>query len=133
IREVITNRTGPGLGPALASSASEEQRRMADTKPKTAKGAAGEPGAKKGAGGGRGRVKMVSNPAPIDEIYVDGISGILGRSSVCKLDCYRVVGVDRDDGNAEIRRVTHRVVIPTSALPELIQMIKTMTESGESK
>jgi hypothetical protein len=103
---------------------------MADSKPKAKKETSkAETAADDGAPGGL-KVKMAANPHPIEEIYVDGVSGILGRSSVCKLDCYRVVGVDREDDNAEIRRITHRLVIPTSAVPELLQIFKALSEAG---
>lgn len=106
---------------------------MADTKPKGSKDKSDKPGGDSPSGRGKSRAKLVSNPHPVEEVYVDGIAGILGRAQVCKLDCYSVVGIDREDNNAEIRRVTHRLVMPTTALPELIQMIKTLTEAGESK
>jgi hypothetical protein len=106
---------------------------MADTKPKTTKDRPGKDGAPAPAGGGKNRAKIVSNPHPVDELYIDGIAGVLGRSNVCKLDCYRVVGIDREDNNAEIRRITHRLVLPTSALPELIHIIKALSEAGEHK
>ena len=106
---------------------------MADAKPKGSKEKSTKADTDSPARSGKARAKLVNNPHPVDEVYVDGIAGILGRASVCKLDCYSVVGIDREDDNAEIRRVTHRLVMPTAALPDLIQMIKTLTESAESK
>lgn len=106
---------------------------MADTKPKGQRDKSTKSSGDSPPGGGKVRAKLVNNPHPVEEVYVDGIAGILGRANVCKLDCYNVVGIDRDDNNAEIRRVTHRLVMPTTALPELIQMIKTLTESTGSK
>ena len=106
---------------------------MADTKPKGSKEKSTKTDADSPARSGKARAKLVNNPHPVEEVYVDGIAGILGRASVCKVDCYSVVGIDRDDGNTEIRRVTHRLVMPTAALPELIQMIKTLTETTETK
>lgn len=106
---------------------------MADTKPKESKEKSDKASGDSPSGSGRARAKLVNNPHPVEEVYVDGIAGILGRANVCKLDCYNVVGIDREDNNTEIRRVTHRLVMPTNALPELIQMIKTLTETAESK
>jgi hypothetical protein len=76
--------------------------------------------------------KMVANPFPVEEIYVDGVSGVLGRGGVLKIDCYRVLGIDKDD-QSEVRRVTHRLVVPSSALPELAQVIRNIAQSVAKK
>ncbi len=73
-------------------------------------------------------VKMVTSPQPPEEIYVDGVSGILGRGGVIKLDCFRVMGVDRDQ--AEIRTVTHRLVLPAGAIPGLVRLFQNMANVG---
>ena len=65
-------------------------------------------------------VKMVPSPQPPEEIYVDGVSGILGRGGVIKLDCFRVMGVDKEQ--VEIRTVTHRLVLPAGAVPGLVRL-----------
>ena len=75
-------------------------------------------------------VKMVPNPLPPEEIYADGVSAIIGRPGVIKLECYRVVGVDKE-ANAEIRIVTHRLVLPSAVLPELVGLFQKMTEAGQ--
>ena len=72
--------------------------------------------------------KMVPGRRPPDEIYVDGVSGILGRGGVIKLDCFRVMGVDRDQ--AEIRTVTHRLVLPAGAIPGLVRLFQNMANVG---
>ena len=72
--------------------------------------------------------KMVPGRRPPDEIYVDGVSGILGRGGVIKLDCFRVMGVDRDQ--AESRAVTHRLVLPAGAMPGMVQLIQRMANVG---
>lgn len=64
------------------------------------------------------KVKMAASPLPPDEIYVDGVSGVLARSEVVKLDCYRVVRVDPAD-RAEVRTITHRLVLPIQAFRDL--------------
>ncbi len=74
-------------------------------------------------------VKMVANPRPPEEIYVDGVSGILGRGGVIKLDCFRVMGVDKDQ--AEIRTVTHRLVLPAGAVPGLVRLFQNMANVGQ--
>ena len=74
-------------------------------------------------------VKMVTSPQPPEEIYVDGVSGILGRGGVIKLDCFRVMGVDRDQ--AEIRSVTHRLVLPAGAVPGLVRLFQNMANVGQ--
>ncbi len=74
-------------------------------------------------------VKMVTSPQPPEEIYVDGVSGILGRGGVIKLDCFRVMGVDKEQ--AEIRTVTHRLVLPAGAVPGLVRLFQNMANVGQ--
>jgi hypothetical protein len=75
------------------------------------------------------KVRMVPSTQPPEEIYVDGVSGILGRSGVIKLDCFRVYGVDRD--NTEVRSVTHRLVLPAGAIPGLVRLFQNMANVGQ--
>jgi hypothetical protein len=74
------------------------------------------------------KIKMMANPHQVEEIYVDGISGVFGRGGVMKLDCYRVVGIDKED-NAEVRQITHRLVIPNSAVPELMKAMQGVADT----
>ena len=74
------------------------------------------------------KIKMAANPHPVEEIYVDGISGVFGRGGVMKLDCYRVVGIDKED-KAEVRQITHRLVIPNSAVPELMKAMQGVADA----
>ncbi len=75
-------------------------------------------------------VKVVPNPLPPEEIYVDGVSAIIGRPGVIKLECYRAVGVDKE-AKAEVRTVTHRLVLPSAVLPELVGLLQKMAEAGQ--
>ncbi len=75
-------------------------------------------------------VKMVPNPLPPEEIYADGVSAILGRPGVIKLECYRAVGVDKE-AKAEVRTVTHRLVLPSAVLPELVGLFQKLAEAGQ--
>ncbi len=75
-------------------------------------------------------VKMVPNPLPPEEIYVDGVSAILGRPGVIKLESYRAVGEDKET-NAEVRTVTHRLVMPSAVLRELVGLFQNMAEAGQ--
>jgi len=68
-------------------------------------------------------VKMVENPFQVEEVYVDGVSGMMARGGVIKLDCYRVVGID-PKGKSEVRQMTHRLVMPSSAIPELMKVMQ---------
>ncbi len=74
-------------------------------------------------------VKMVPGPQLPKEIYVDGVSGILGRGGVIKLDCFRVMGIDKDQ--TEIRTVTHRLVLPAGAIPGLVRLFQNMANVGQ--
>ncbi len=73
--------------------------------------------------------KMVASPVPPEERYADGVNAIIGRPGVIKLECYRVLGVDRET-NAEIRTVIHRLVLPAVALPEMVRLFQKMAEAG---
>ena len=73
------------------------------------------------------KFKVAANPMPPEEIYVDGVAGILARPGVMKLDCYRVVRIDPDD-NAEVRSITHRLVFPSSMVPEIMRLFQNMAE-----
>ncbi len=92
--------------------AKEPEKQQADAQPETA----------------AQNVKMVPGQRPPEEIYVDGVSGILGRGGVIKLDCFRVMGVDREQ--AEIRAVTHRLVLPAGAMPGLVRLFQRMANVG---
>jgi hypothetical protein len=86
---------------------------MADTNPPAA-GAAARTAPK---------TRLVPSPLPPEEIYVDGVAGAMGRGGVLKLDLYRVSGVDRKTGT-ETHRVSHRLVIPAAAIPELMRVLQ---------
>ncbi len=75
------------------------------------------------------KIKLAANPTPPDEIFIDGVAGILARPGLVKLDCYRVVGIDRSD-NAEVRSVTHRLVMPSAAIPEMVRLFQNMAKAG---
>lgn len=80
----------------------------------------GQPGAK---------VKMVANPLPVDEIYVDGFAGLMTRGGVVKLDLYRVVRADTES-RTEHRQVSHRLVLPQAVLPELYNLLRSMARTA---
>lgn len=84
-----------------------------------------EPGKQQGQ-----KIKMIkTNGSDIEEIYVDGISGVMARNGVFKLDCYRVAGIDKED-NAEVRRISHRLVIPAVSMGELIQVVQGVVQNA---
>lgn len=85
---------------------------------------ADDPKAQAEAGGpARPNVKMVRNPMPIDELFVDGASGLITRAGVAKIDLFRVVGYD-PESKAERRQVSHRLVMPMAAVPELLRLFQ---------
>ena len=61
--------------------------------------------------------------SPTEEVFVDGVAGLSFRSGVVKLDWYSVVSHDREH-NREVRKATHRLVMPTMALQELLQLLQ---------
>lgn len=60
--------------------------------------------------------------APEDS-YADGATSITVSRNVIKLDLYRVVGIDQED-NKEVRVISHRLVLPLTAVPELVQILQ---------
>lgn len=78
------------------------------------------------------KVRMVNNPLPPEEIYVDGVSGAFARGGVLKFDCYRVTGFDRNE-NVEMRTITHRLVLPAVMVPELVRLFQTMANAGRRR
>ncbi len=72
-------------------------------------------------------IRMAANPLPPDEVFADGVAGVLSRPGLVKLECYRVMRIERQD-NAEVRCVTHRLVLPSAAIPDLIRMLTDLTQ-----
>ena len=75
-------------------------------------------------------VKMVPNPAPVDELYVDGTSGVISRGGVIKLDLFRVVGIDPAT-KTEMCQVSHRLVLPLTALPNLLRAFQSVARATQ--
>ncbi len=82
-------------------------------------------------GGAQTTPTTVAGPPP-EEIFVDGISSLYFRSGVVKLDCYRVVRHNPQE-NQEIRMGTHRLVMPATALQELIQLLQNASQIQQSR
>ncbi len=67
--------------------------------------------------------KFISLQTPPDDTFADGMSGIAAVRDVVKLEFYRSVGFDAED-KKEIRILSHRLVLPRSSVPELMQMLQ---------
>ncbi len=78
----------------------------------------------------RPNVKMVASPTPVDEFYVDGASGLISRGGVVKIDLFRVVGYE-PDSKVELRQVSHRLVLPLTALPDLIKAFQSVARAAQ--
>ncbi len=78
----------------------------------------------------RPKVKMVDSPTPVDEFYIDGASGLMSRGGVIKLDLFRVVGFDPDT-KVELRQISHRLVMPLSALPDLLKAFQSVARAAQ--
>lgn len=76
-------------------------------------------------------IRMAANPLPPEEVFADGIAGVLARPGLVKLECYRVMRIDRED-NAEVRCVTHRLVLPSGAIPDLLRMLTDLTQGRKA-
>ena len=81
---------------------------------------------------GRPNFKVAVSPISPEEIFVDGVAGVMARPGLMKLDLYRVVRVDPKD-NAEVRTVTHRLVLPSSAVPDLVRAFQSVAEAGRRR
>jgi len=71
------------------------------------------------------RFQMVPSGGPIEDMYFDGIAGIVSRGGVVKLDLYQTVGYKQGSG-VEMRRLSHRLVMPTTAVPELLRLFQSV-------
>ena len=78
----------------------------------------------------RPNVKMVANPTPVDEFYIDGASGLISRGGIIKLDLFRVVGYEPDT-KVELRQVSHRLVLPLTALPDLLKALQSVARAAQ--
>ncbi len=82
-------------------------------------------------GGGRG-IKMAPSNQPIEEVYVDGVLGLFARAGVIKINLYRVLGTDSTD-DSEVRSVSHRLVMPAAALPEMARLLQNVAKAANEQ
>ena len=69
------------------------------------------------------RFKLVRTSTDPEDSYADGALGVFVRDTILKLDLYRVIGTDNDSGD-ELRAVSHRLVLPITAVVELIRLLQ---------
>lgn len=67
--------------------------------------------------------KFASLTTPPEDSYADGAASITGGRNVVKIDFYRAVGIDQED-KKEVRTISHRLVLPLTAIPELSQLLQ---------
>jgi hypothetical protein len=68
--------------------------------------------------------KILPTTEPPEEIYVDGVMAITLRHGVAKIECYRVAGRAAADDPTELRRHSHRLVLPAAGLGDLMQILE---------
>lgn len=68
--------------------------------------------------------KLAVGGQPPEEIYIDGIAGLSVRASVAKIECYSVSPHEQSRDEPEVRRLSHRIVLPALALNELLQVLQ---------
>lgn len=68
------------------------------------------------------KVRFVARQEIPNEIYADGVGGLHFGRNVVKLDLYRVLEFDKEQ--AEVRQLAHRVVLPVTAIPELVRLLQ---------
>jgi hypothetical protein len=70
-------------------------------------------------------------PTPVESVqYVDGTHALSVRNGVAKLDFYEAVG-PAPEGEGEIRRIAHRLVLPAAAIPELADILNRALAQGK--
>ncbi len=67
--------------------------------------------------------KFVQTQTPPVDSYADGAATISVSRNVLKLDLYRAAGMDPQD-KKEIRILSHRIVLPLTAMSELMQLLQ---------
>ena len=60
---------------------------------------------------------------PPEDSFADGAHGVTMARNVLKLDLYRVVRYDQAS-EEELRNISHRIVLPMTAVPELINLLQ---------
>lgn len=91
-------------------------------------GAAASPVVGNVAGNQQPQPKFVQTAEPIVEIYADGVIGISLRHGVATVETYRVIGID-EQTKAEIRRVSHRMMMPLAGLDEFTALLRRMSQA----
>jgi len=76
------------------------------------------------------KVKLVGDPSQIEDVFVDGLSGVIGRGGVIKFEFYRFLGMDQKD-DTEVRQIVQRLVLPAAAVQELAAAIKGTVEAEQ--
>lgn len=92
------------------------RKKISKDKPKTT--TAAKSPAKASAQPPEAKFKFVQAGALPDDSFADGAASLTIGRGVLKLDLYRVIGVDRET-QQELRTVSHRIVLPLSAVSEL--------------
>lgn len=65
---------------------------------------------------------------PPEESFADGAHGVTMTRNVFKLDLYRVVRYDQAS-NEELRNISHRIVLPMTAVPELVNLLQGVVQA----
>ena len=78
------------------------------------------------------KVKLVGVPSQVEDVFADGLSGVIGRGGVIKFEFYRFLGVDQKE-DAEVRQIVQRLVLPAAAVQELAAAIKGIIDAEQKK
>ena len=78
------------------------------------------------------KVKLVGDPSQVEDVFADGLSGVIGRGGVIKFEFYRFLGVDQKE-DAEVRQIVQRLVLPAAAVQELAAAIKGIIDAEQKK
>ncbi len=68
---------------------------------------------------------------PPEESFADGAHSVTLTRNVLKLDLYRVLRYDQAS-EEELRKVSHRIVLPMSAVPEMINLLQGVVQAVKS-
>lgn len=72
--------------------------------------------------------KYVSTADPVGEAFADGVFGVTLRNGIAKIELYSVIGLD-DQSKTEVRRVSHRLILPMAGLNELAVIMQRMAKA----
>ncbi|SMN11217.1 hypothetical protein SPBRAN_1457 [uncultured Candidatus Thioglobus sp.] len=79
--------------------------------------------------------KKQPQPISVNEVYMDGTASISIRQNVAKIDFYQASPVPNEEGSdkqRELRKVSHRLVMPVSGLSEMREVLDQIMKQNQN-